>query len=143
MVKYMTNQELEKILNGMNAKDYIRKNIEEYKRPVGFERRPEGACKDFLRKYFDKKSLQEFEPLQAYLKYKKWESRLLNAQKTNAQVDEGTGHDVFMSICFQGGSSEYLPLPEYDLTEKETRLAAEYAKLVNEQSDINNIMSHI
>lgn len=143
MVENMTNQELEKILDGMSAKDFIKKNIEESKRPVGFERRPEGACKDFLRKYFAKKSLQGFEPLQAYLKYKKWESCLLNAQKVNAQVDEGAGHDVFMSICFRGEPSEYMELPEYNLTKKETSLAAEYAKLVNDQADFNNIMSHM
>ena len=101
------------------------------------------STKDFLRKYFDKKSLQDFEPLQAYLKYKKWESCLLRVQKANAQVDEGVGHDVFISICFRGESSEYLKLPEYDLTAEETRLAAEYAKLVNEPADLNNIMSHI
>lgn len=34
MVENMTNQELEKILDGMSAKDFIKKNIEESKRPV-------------------------------------------------------------------------------------------------------------
>ena len=136
----MDYNELNVVLNGDTAKNFIRKHVPENERLYNFEKRPEGACRTFLQKYFEEKKRTNFAPFVEWQKFKNWESSVLNIQKEIADWCEGTG-DLLADISVISSTECKLEIPKLAMSIEQIDEAIVYAILTSQNADKRNLLA--
>ena len=136
----MDYKELNVILNGDTAKNFIRKHVPENEQLYNFENRPEGACRTFLQKYFEEKKRANFAPFVEWQKFKNWELSVLNIQKEIADYYEGTG-DLLSDITAISSTECTLEIPKLAMSIEEIDEAIVYAILTSQNADKRNLLT--